>query len=192
MPSQPILPPSCIESRRHENGTDFAVFSPDRAYRYELTRRWGLGPRLLWICLNPSTADAMTDDPTVRRIRAFTRRFSPSSGGLRIVNLYALRATDPAALWRHNNPIGPAGDDMLHGAALASARNDMPVIAAWGTHGARNDRGVRVAAELAAAGVRLLCLGTTKDGHPRHPRHPLYLAGDTALEPFAVKAVAHV
>lgn len=66
---------------------------------------------------------------------------------------------------------------------------EQPVIAAWGTHGARNDRGVRVAAELAGAGVRLLCLGATKDGHPRHP---LYLAGDTKLEPFAVKAVAHV
>lgn len=180
---------SGLESRRHAHGTDFAILSPDRTYRYELGRRWSLGPLILWLMLNPSTADALTDDPTIRRVRAFTQRFAPSAGGLHVVNLYALRATDPAELWRHPDPVGPAGDDALHAAAGATARDGLPVIVAWGTHGTRDGRGAKVATELAAAGVRMLCLGTTRNGQPRHP---LYVKGDTPLVPYQVKADNHV
>lgn len=180
---------SGVESRRHANGTDYAVFSPDRTYRYELARRWSLGPLILWLMLNPSTADAMSDDPTCRRLRAFTRRFAPSAGGFHVVNLYALRATDPTELWRHPDPVGPAGDDALHAAAGATAMDGLPVIVAWGMHGARNDRGARVAADLAAARVRMLCLGTTQNGQPRHP---LYVRGDTPLQPYLSEGATHV
>lgn len=179
----------CLQVRRREHGRDYALFDPTRTWRYKLVRRWGTGPNIVWIMLNPSTADGMTDDATIRRVRAFTQKFAPSAGGLQVINLYALRATDPAELWRHPDPVGPAGDDVLHGVAGATAMDGLPVIAAWGTHGARNDRGQRVAAELDAAGVRMLCLGTTKDGHPRHP---LYLPGNTRLEPYTAKVVAYV
>lgn len=184
-----------LESRRHDQGRDYAIFSPDGAYRYELTRRWGHGPNLLWVCLNPSTADAFTDDNTVKKIRKFTHRFAPRAGGLRIVNLFALRSTKPKELWKHPDPVGPLGGLHLLSAVHAAHDDGLPIITAWGTHGAGHKdrpetlgRGDLVAAELAAAGIRMLCLGTTKDGHPKHP---LYLADDTKLEPYTVKAVAH-
>lgn len=177
--------PRRVDRRVHALGTDTASFSADGAYRYTLTRTWGDGPSVVWVCLNPSDADCFTDDPTIRRIKSFTKRLAPEAGGLVVVNLYGLCATDPAELWRHKDPVGPAGDYYLG----SRASNMRAVIAAWGVHGARNNRGAQVAAELTAAGVELLCLGTTAGGHPRHP---LYLKGDTALEPYTAKADAHV
>ena len=74
-----------------------AVISQDERHRYSLTRRWGNGPRVCcWIMLNPSTADATTDDPTIRRCVRFTQAWGYDA--LTVVNLYAWRATDPADL----------------------------------------------------------------------------------------------
>ena len=74
-----------------------AVISQDERHRYSLTRRWGDGPRVCcWIMLNPSTADATTDDPTIRRCIGFTHDWGYDA--LTVVNLYAWRATDPADL----------------------------------------------------------------------------------------------
>ena len=74
-----------------------AVISQDERHRYSLTRRWGDGPRVCcWIMLNPSTADATTDDPTIRRCIGFTHAWGYDA--LTVVNLYAWRATDPADL----------------------------------------------------------------------------------------------
>lgn len=176
--SQATALPRRVDRRRHMLGEDTALFSADRAYRYVLTRTWGDGQPVVWIMLNPSTADAFSEDPTSRRCRDFTRRLAPDAGGLVIVNLYSLRATDPAELWTHPDPVGPAGDYYLGSRAISGRL----VIAAWGTHGARHGRGAQVAAELTAAGVKLWCLGVTKNGHPKHP---LYLAGDTSLVPYA-------
>jgi hypothetical protein len=173
--------PRRIDRHVHALGTDTASFSSDGDYRYFLTRTWGDEKPVVWICLNPSTGNAFEDDPTIRRVRNFTRRLAPEAGGLTIVNLYALCATDPAKLWRHPDPVGPAGDYYL-GSRATSARL---VIAAWGTHGARNERGAQVTAALTDAGVKLMCLGTTADGQPRHP---LYLKGDTELEPYRAEA----
>lgn len=174
--------PRRIDRRVHALGTDTASFSGDRVYRYTLTRTWGEEPPAVWIMLNPSTADAFTEDATIRRVINFTRRLAPEAGGLTVVNLYSLRATDPAELWTHPDPVGPAGDYYLGSRAISGALNGRLVIAAWGMHGARNGRGAQVATELTAAGVKLWCLGVTKDGHPKHP---LYLAGDTPLVPYA-------
>ncbi len=178
--------PRRVDRHPHTLGTDTARFSGDRdrTYRYTLTRTWGDGQPVVWIMLNPSTADCFTDDPTIRRVRNFTQRLAPDAGGLVVVNLYALRATDPNELWTHPDPVGPAGDYYLG----SRARQGDLVIAAWGTHGAGHKRspetlgrGANVAAELKAAGVQLHCLGTTKDGHPKHP---LYVKGDTPLVPY--------
>ena len=74
-----------------------AVISQDERHRYSLTRRWGYGPAVCcWIMLNPSTADATTDDPTIRRCLRFTQGWGYDA--LTVVNLYAWRATDPADL----------------------------------------------------------------------------------------------
>jgi hypothetical protein len=158
-------------------GRAAAVFSPSRAYRYQLSRTWGTASSLTWIMLNPSTADALTDDPTIRRCTGFAKAWG--YGGLTVVNLFALRATDPRELTVHARPVGNDNDwfirDAVHHFALP--------VAAWGAHPMARARGAEVAAMLDAAGIRLTCLGTTKAGHPRHP---LYVRADAPLIPYEV------
>lgn len=154
-----------------------AVFSPCRSYRYALTRRWGTGAMsAAFVMLNPSTADAFTTDPTVRRCLGFARGWGAS--GLVVVNAFGLRATDPGDLYRHPDPVGP-DNDMSIAEHLADVAG--PVVCAWGTHGALHGRGAEVAALLREIGVQPLCLGTTKDGHPRHP---LYLPQTAQLSEY--------
>lgn len=147
-----------------------ATFDPTRTYRYALERHWADAPPAVFAMLNPSTADAFADDPTIRRCIAFARR--EQCGGLIVVNLFALRATDPKALYAHPDPVGRHTDGLL----LDAVAKGGPVIAAWGVHGALAGRGAEVARLIDH--VDLLCLGTTKDGHPRHP---LYVRGDAPL-----------
>ncbi len=148
-----------------------AIISPCGTYRHRLTRRWSAGPTCGFIMLNPSTADAEHDDPTLRRCIGFAKR--EGCGGLIVANLYQLRATDPRELRRHPDPTGPAADDYL---LLAAAETSGPLIAGWGAKG--GDRAGYVAAML---GRSLLCLGRTKDGHPIHP---LYRPADAPLVPL--------
>ena len=170
-------PEFVTDRHNHTAGADKATFSPDGDYRYALFRRWGHGPTICWLMLNPSTASAFADDPTIRRCRNFSQRAGYS--GLVVVNLYSLRSTKPGALWTHDNPIGPLGDQFIKTQAAGRAN----VIAAWGTHGTRNGRGQHVAGLLTDAGVRLHCLGTNSDGSPKHP---LFVHGDTPLVPYRV------
>lgn len=159
-------------------GYSGAAFSADRAYRYILTRTWDIGaPVMTWIMLNPSTADAMTDDPTIRRCTGFARR--EGCGGISVVNLFALRATDPADLSRHPDPAGPDNDRWL----WMHATSGRLVIAAWGAHKLADARAREVARRLAEAGVQAQCLGVTSAGHPRHP---LYVRSDAPLVPWRV------
>lgn len=151
-----------------------AELSPCGTYRYSLWRAWGDGPRAVFVMLNPSTADAARDDPTIRRCIGFARAWG--FNGLEVVNLFALRATNPEALYLHADPVGPENDD-----AIATACNGAGiVVAAWGVHGAWKDRGQEIAQRIAyGGGVALHHLGLTKGGHPRHP---LYLASATQPE----------
>jgi hypothetical protein len=168
------------ESSRQLIGRSEAVFSEDRAYRYQLSRTWGDESRpVVWIMLNPSTADAMADDPTVRRCAGFAKAWGFAS--LRVVNLFALRSTDPRGL-ACADPVGPANDGFILLAAQAGAL----VIAAWGTHGHLRGRGAQVTRMLGEADISLDCLGVTKDGHPRHP---LYVRADAELVPYSAQAV---
>jgi hypothetical protein len=153
-----------------------AVFNEPRTHRYLLERHWLPGPVVTWIMLNPSTAGAVADDPTIRRCARLARR--EGCGGMRVVNLYALRATDPRELRRHPDPIGSRNDQFIE-----EQTRDSLVVAAWGAHGALNDRGHEVGRRLAAAGIHLHCLGVTSAGHPRHP---LYVRGDAPLVPWQV------
>lgn len=159
-----------------ERGT--AWFSPDRTYRYLLTRRWDvLKPVMAFVMLNPSTADAFQPDPTITRCAGFARR--EGCGGIEIANLFALRATDPRELAGHADPAGPDNDRMLADLGALSG----VVVAAWGAHPAAISRGAAVARALTAAQpvVQVRCLGVTKDGHPRHP---LYVRADAPLIPW--------
>lgn len=164
-----------------------AVLSADGIYRYELTRMWSdlnafLQRPLTFIMLNPSTADAEVDDPTIRRCMGFARR--EGLDGIRVVNLYALRATDPKALRGHPDPVGPENDHYIRKALLRAYNTMTPVVCAWGTS-ANPDR-IRYIERLIARGetspcgctTRAVALGVTKDGHPRHP---LYVKSDQPL-----------
>ena len=155
-----------------------AALSADRAYRYLLTRRWGDGSAMTWIMLNPSTADAAEDDPTIRRCIGFARR--EGCEAIQVVNLFALRAADPRDLLASPDPAGPGNDGFLLARPLAAC-----TIAAWGARGSLHGRSAEVRAML--AGARLLCLGVTSGGEPRHP---LYARADTPLVPFPVTVPA--
>lgn len=157
-----------------------AVISQCGQYRYLLTRpSEDLAPErgaALFLMLNPSTADAELDDPTIRRCRGFSKAWG--CAGLTVANLYALRSTDPKQLWNYADPVGPENDDWLR--RLAGECGD--VICAWGAN-ARPERVAAVAQILEDAGARLWCLGVTKAGAPRHP---LYIRADQQLIPWEV------
>lgn len=148
-------------------GTKSADFSPCRNYRYALWRRWDRGgPLVMFIGLNPSTADETEDDPTIRRCIGFAKLWG--AGGLCMTNLFAFRATNPRDMIDHLDPIGPENNFWLQEVA---ARSGM-IIAAWGAHGKHKGRDRDVLNIIPT----LYCLGTTKDGQPRHP---LYIKADT-------------
>lgn len=152
-----------------------AWLSPCGAYRFVLWRMWAKGPRLNFVMLNPSTADAEVDDPTIRRCVGFAKR--EGYAGLYVTNLYALRATDPREIARHPSPEGFANDLEIQLYAALCER----VVVAWGARGgARGPTVVRILVDVVGAD-NVLCLGTTKQGEPRHP---LYVRGDAPLVPF--------
>jgi hypothetical protein len=153
-----------------------ADLSDDGLYRYRLSRFWGPGLALPFVMLNPSTADGEVDDPTIRRCVGFARRLG--FDGIGVWNLYAYRATKPADLWQADYPVGPDNDRCLRH-LFEWARNEVPVVAAWGSH-AKPERVAQVLA-MPWADTALWCLGRTAGGAPRHP---LYLPGDADLVRF--------
>lgn len=155
-----------------------AVLSSDGIYRYACGRQWDVGDRrALFVMLNPSTADDQIDDPTIRRCMAFARR--EHCDGLVVVNLYAYRATDPAELWRVDDPVGPHNDNTIRYAVADAVATGSPIVAAWGALATNPHRVYRV--KQIPGMERAQALGLTKSGAPRHP---LYVKGDTALQPL--------
>lgn len=153
-----------------------ATFSPCTRYRYTLTRTWDpTRPRLVFLMLNPSTADALANDPTVERCHR--RALRMGFGGVGVVNLFAFRSTDPDALYSEPDPVGPDND----AAILAMCLDAGQVIVAWGTHGNYQGRAASVLRALADAGIRLHALAINADGTPKHP---LYVSNDTAPVPY--------
>jgi hypothetical protein len=163
-----------------------AFISPCGRYRYSLTREFdglpfivGAG-RILWVMLNPSTADATVDDPTIRRVASFSKAWGYSS--LEVVNLFAWRATDPDDMIREHRRgtdiVGPDNDEAI----LAGVKRSSQIVVAWGALPARfHDRAGLVVSQLLSQRTllsALTSLGVTKLGDPRHP---LYLSA--ALHP---------
>lgn len=146
----------------------------DGEYRYLLWRELDEKERprksLLWIMLNPSTADAERDDATIRKVCGFSRRWGFNE--VRITNLYALRSRDPKALKTHPEPIGPLNDEHLR-YELSLTDN---VVLAWGAHAdVHRAKKVSDMARLASPS-RVWHLGLTGSGQPKHP---LMLGYDT-------------
>lgn len=156
-----------------------AVFSADRTHRYRLDRTLGPGPAVLWVMLNPSTADTSRNDPTVRRVLGFSRVWG--FGRVAICNLHSLRATDPRALDGVVDYTSHLGDDYLRAARADAAQ----VVVGWGSLGIRWPR--RVAHVCSLLGPDLWCLGRTARG--TQPRHPLYVAGHVPLQRWTAPEV---
>lgn len=157
-----------------------AGLSPDGVYRYSLLRVWDeVDPLMVWVLLNPSTADAERDDPTTKKCMTFARR--EGAGGIVIVNPYAYRATMPKDLLLAADPIGPDNPRVLR--SWMTNRHVAWIVCGWGAWPAKNahrcENGTVLVEEIAAdRGLTLSCLGTNNDGSPRHP---LYLPDDTRL-----------
>lgn len=149
-----------------------AILSPCEKYRYILTRDvpsvLSLGRPCLFIMLNPSTADANKDDATIRKCMRFAEHWGCDR--LTVVNLFALRATDPAGLYGHRDAVGPQNDRYLE-VQVSRHLTAGIIVAAWGAHPKAQER-TSVRDILAGAGVK--CLGTTSEGHPRHPLYVPY------------------
>lgn len=183
VPDIPDLPAGLVLEEEHDlaGNTATAVFDTTGTYRYLLTRVWDpTKPLACWIMLNPSTADHATTDPTLTRVVKFTA--AEQCGGLAIVNLFALRSTDPRRLRDHPDPVGPHNDLFLRHAVRATRGG--PVIAAWGAQGTLHNRAATALTHLTPPGAGLHCYGTTGDHSGHQPRHPLYLHGTTTTRPY--------
>ena len=158
-------------------GERTAVISDDGLYRYRLGRRWGPGEIMVWAMLNPSTADANVDDPTIRRCMGFARR--EGYDGIEVINLYALRATKPTHLLDHPDPEGPKNKH--HWTEVLTDHKVGMVMAGWGAHAGMGHLPASRAADFWRSAGCWRCVGWTKDGYPRHP---LYVKGDAEIERF--------
>lgn len=157
-----------------------ALISEDGAYRYWLTRRWADGALQPWVMLNPSTADADVDDPTIRRCMHFAKR--EGFAGLRVVNLYAFRAAKPRIMLSAMDPVGPLNDHWTDTQLAEAALDGVPVVCGWGSHFEARPRAMRLIIRANFFGAKLVCLGKSRDGQPSHP---LYLRNDAPLEGWA-------
>jgi hypothetical protein len=150
------------------------IWSPDRRYRYRLgwpvDSQFATPRRVLWVMLNPSTADELKLDPTLTRCRSFTREQSMGTW-MEIVNLFAFRATDPSELRKAHDPVGPECDRHI---AAAAAEADQ-VWVGWGAEPIAQGR-AGIVLPILRMHYRgpIWCLGVTKDGAPKHP---LYVPG---------------
>ena len=164
------------EKALSRHGLGAAVFDQTRSYRYRLTRTWDdAKPPLAWCLLNPSTADASTVDPTLRRVIDFSSRWG--FGAVDVVNLFAWRSSTPSGLALAPDPVGAGNDRHIRDAATDAG----VMVIAWGNRGSEPNpasgiaRCEEVRALLDTHGLPLLALDATLKGHPRHP---LYVPGD--------------
>jgi hypothetical protein len=145
-------------------------------YRYSLTRVWSDNIKtFIWVMLNPSTADAETDDPTIRKCIGFSKKYG--CGGMYIINLFAYRATSPKQLLLVDDPYGSENDYYLN---LSSIKIDYGIIIyAYGNI----PKGLMVPAHIFGKkytnNYPIKCLGKTKLGFPKHP---LYLSYNTNIQ----------
>lgn len=160
------------------SGLGWARFSDDNVFRFRLARSLNdfmlditdgvvLGlRRIVWLLLNPSTADAFKPDPTVTECVKRSRDY----GGdvCEVVNLFAFRSPYPAdLLGRHAGTIGDTEEN--NHAILQACVGAHCVVAAWGNHGALHARDQEVRTILRLSNIRLVHLGLTQSGAPKHP-----------------------
>ncbi len=152
-----------------------AKFSTNRIYRYALWRIWDENlPKVLFIGLNPSTADEINNDPTIRRCIGYAKDWG--YGGYIMGNIFSFRSTNPHVMKKAKNPVGPNNNMWL-----LKLHNEADLtIAAWGNHGKFLNRGKEVFKLI----PKIQCLRITKEGFPSHP---LYLPKNLKPFPYLIK-----
>lgn len=168
------LSTAIVSKAAHENGKAI--------YRYALERVWDSNrPLLLWIMLNPSTADAFNDDRTIGRCVSFAKTYG--MGAIRVINLFAYRATDPDDLWAAHDAgvdiVGPQNRELIVGDLAGMNALAGLTIVAWGAQVDRRPIGQEMVEFVREHYYGAWSLGVTKGSHPRHP---LYVDGATALD----------
>jgi hypothetical protein len=154
-----------------------ARFSDCGKYRYLLWRRWEISkPRLLCILLNPSTADARKDDPTITRCARRAQQMG--FGTLEVVNLFAFRSTDPKWMKSQADPVGTENDAVIRQAVKRAGM----VLCGWGSHGRHLKRDSQVLKLIADLYVHAYALKINKNGTPVHPLYVAY-----SIEPAVMK-----
>ena len=152
-----------------------AIFSPCETYRYSLTRIWNHKKKpILFIGLNPSTADENNDDPTIRKCMHYVYQWG--FGGLIMVNLFAFRATLPNDLKKSKFPVGKNNNQFIINAAQKS---EMTIVA-WGNDGQLYGRDNEVLELISNP----MCINTNKTGQPAHP---LYQKNDATPKSYINK-----
>lgn len=160
------------------SGASSATFSPCGRYRYDLRRSWDTSrPPLVCCALNPSSADAFKDDPSVRRMISFASAWG--AGGLILANIFALRSTDPKGLLAVDDPVGGENDATIE--RVFRTHQDSRLVLCWGHHGQLHGRGRTIAEMAWDLHGAPECFGLTQNGQPRHP---LYVSGKTPTQFF--------
>ena len=137
-----------------------ATFSECKKYRYALWRVWDQNrPKVMFIGLNPSTADEVNNDPTIRRCINFAKDWN--YGGVIVVNLFAYRATKPEDLFAFKQPVGPKNDYWINKHSIDAEL----VIGAWGNDGKVENRSAVIRQLIPG----MKCLKQNKTGEPAHP-----------------------
>lgn len=154
------------------SGNNDAVHNGDRTRRYALHRRWAPGPRVLWVLLNPSTADEKHNDPTIKKCISYSQKWG--FGGLVMVNIFSLKATDPKDLKASSDPgDGEESNSYLLRYAEEIASEGGVILCGMGAHASHRGRGRAVVDMLNRYPLHYLVL--TDSGIPGHP---LYLPGN--------------
>lgn len=158
------------------------AMSPDRIYRYRWSASWAREAtyRVLFVMLNPSTADEHVLDPTVKKTIRLAQRWA--FNGLDIANVFAYRSTDPKGLYKVTDPVGPENDAYI----LTLAERASAVVVAWGKHANRvsyasNAKGRGDAVAKLLERFSLLALRINGDGSPEHP---LYVPDNIQPQPW--------
>jgi len=147
-----------------------AHFSGCRNYRYKLWRIWdSTKPYCMFLMLNPSTADAFSDDRTVEKCQRYATAWG--YGGLYVCNIFAFRTTDPDVMKTQADPVGPGNDEVI----IEVAKKAGVVVCGWGNHGDHQKRSDQVRIMLRKNGIKAYCLKVTSHNEPWHP---LYLKDD--------------
>ncbi len=164
-----------LSVREYEDSTgckNYAVYSLCETYRFFLERVWdAASPPLVMLMLNPSTATELQNDPTVERCERRARQ--NGYGGLQVLNIFALRSTDPKNLYETSNPTGDYNDFFIRLILKQNVENDN-IVCGWGTHGMLNNREKDIFKLFQKESITPKAFKWTKNGHPQHPLYISY------------------